>query len=174
MQAQAGSGSNFDYIINAGGTTITLTNYTATNKVVIIPTNINGLLVVNIGDNTFNDDSVVSVTIPNSVTNIGNGAFLNNNSLTNISFGTNVNNIGSDAFENDNSLTNVTIPNSVINIGDYAFENDNNLTNVTIGTNVATPSETTCLSKLQQPDQRYNSRQRHHSSERRPWIIVPA
>ena len=55
---------------------------------------------------------ITSVTIPNSVTSIGNSAF----------FG--------------NKLTSVTIPTSVTSIGDWAFRK-NQLTSVTIGNNVA-------------------------------------
>ena len=60
-----------------------------------------------------NCGSLTSVTIPNSVTSIGNSAF-----------------VGCE------SLTSVTIPNSVTSIGEYAFFGCDSLTSVTIGSSV--------------------------------------
>ena len=77
-----------------------------------------------------------SYTIPNSVTNIGGGAFAWCNSLTNVTIGTNVTKIGDSAFSDCWGLTNITIPNSVTKIGDYAFYYCFRLTNVTIGNGV--------------------------------------
>jgi len=58
-------------------------------------------------------------TIPNSVTSIGDGAFVNSR-LTSVTIPNSVTSIGDDAFE-WGSLASVTIPSSVTNIGDYAF-----------------------------------------------------
>ena len=66
---------------------------------------------------------ITSVTIPNSVTSIGNSAFFGNK-LTSVTIPTSVTSIGDWAFRK-NQLTSVTIPNSVKNIGDYAFGKSN-------------------------------------------------
>ncbi|MCQ2483757.1 MAG: leucine-rich repeat domain-containing protein [Clostridia bacterium] len=63
----------------------------------------------------FQDTSITSVTIPNSVTKIG-----------------------AKAFENCMSLTSVVIPCSVKRIGDSAFSNCTNLASITISGNVVT------------------------------------
>tara|TARA_Y100000991_G_scaffold202244_1_gene175912 strand:- start:1521 stop:4118 length:2598 start_codon:yes stop_codon:yes gene_type:complete len=73
--------------------------------------------------------STTSVTIPNSVTSIGNGAF-NNTQLTNVTIPNSVTTIKVGAFSGT-PLTNVTIPNSVTRIEYYAFARTQ-LTNVTI------------------------------------------
>ncbi|MGR5328603.1 leucine-rich repeat domain-containing protein [Photobacterium damselae] len=75
-----------------------------------------------------------SVTIPNTVTAIGFGAFRHNN-LTSITIPTSVTYIGTGAFSN-NKLTSIKIPNSVTYIADYAFEG-NKITSVTIPNSVA-------------------------------------
>ena len=63
------------------------------------------------------------VTIPNSVTSIGWGAFQGCFGLTSITIPNSVTSIGKYAFENCSGLTSITIPNSVTSIGDWAFRN---------------------------------------------------
>ncbi len=73
-----------------------------------------------------------TVTIPDSVTTIGEEAFANCTSLTSVLIPSSVTAIGDCAFRNCTSLTSVSIPNSVTEIGATAFANCTSLTNVTI------------------------------------------
>ena len=77
--------------------------------------------------------SLISITIPNSVTNIGYYAFFNCSSLTSIIIPNSVTSIGNGAFFKCSSLTSVTISNSIARIGIYAFVNCNKLKNIVIG-----------------------------------------
>lgn len=70
--------------------------------------------------------------IPNSVTEICNGAFAECSSLTRIDIPSSVTSIGDNAFYFCSGLTSVTIPNNVTSIGDWAFDGCSSLTNVTI------------------------------------------
>ncbi len=74
-----------------------------------------------------------SFTIPESVVDIGEMAFLGCNSLTNVEFCDGLQNIYHYAFFECNSLTNIAIPNSVIGIWPRSFSNCSNLTSVVIG-----------------------------------------
>jgi hypothetical protein len=101
-----------------------------------------------------------SYAIPNSVLNLGAGAFAGSSSLTNVTLGNhvssisigeffdcyvlmnitipdNVTSIGSEAFDECTSLASVTIGNGVTNIDTYAFINCSRLTNVLFGNHVA-------------------------------------
>ena len=71
-----------------------------------------------------------SLTIPNSVTSIGNNAFLYCRGLTSITIPNSVTSIGNDAFYNCSGLTSLTIPNSVTSIGNNAFSYCRDLTSV--------------------------------------------
>ena len=78
--------------------------------------------------------SLASVTIPNSVTNIGDSAFISCTNLTSLAIGNSVKNIGVDAFWGCSSLTSVTIPDSVTSIGLNAFCFCDRLTAFTVDT----------------------------------------
>ncbi len=75
--------------------------------------------VINIGDGAFESCGVTSVTIPSSVTSIGGSAFARS-SLTSVTIPSSVTSIGDEAFLLS-GLTSVTIGNGVTNIGYEAF-----------------------------------------------------
>ena len=56
----------------------TLLGYNGPDKDLVIPAEINGVPVTNIGNGVFSDNQLTSVTIPNSVTSIGWWAFFDN------------------------------------------------------------------------------------------------
>ena len=79
------------------------------------------------------------MTIPDSVTNIGNSAFYGCSGLTSVTIGNGVTSIGKNAFYGCSGLTSVTIGNGVTSIGKNAFTNCTNLTSVTfVGKDMAT------------------------------------
>ena len=92
--------------------------------------------VTEIGGWAFSDCSLTSVTIPNSVTSIGNYAFDGCTSLTSVTIPDSVTSIGFHAFFYCKSLASVTIPDSVTSIGAEAFSKCTSLTSVTIGNSV--------------------------------------
>jgi hypothetical protein len=76
---------------------------------------------------------LVNLTIPNSVTNIGEwGTFLGCSSLISVVIPNGVSSIPDDAFNGCTSLTSVIIPNTVTSIGMVAFQQCSSLTNIII------------------------------------------
>ena len=89
-----------------------------------------------IPDNAFCGCSrLTSVTMPESVTSIGDAVFHHCIGLTNVAIPESVTSIGFYAFEDCWRLTNVTIPESVTSIGSYAFYGCSGLINVFYGGN---------------------------------------
>ena len=94
--------------------------------------------VTSIGDAFAGCGDLTSVTIPNSVTSIGENAFQYCSGLTSVTIPNSVTSIGEIAFQHCSSLTSVTIPNSVTSIGEQAFQYCSGLTSVTISSSVTT------------------------------------
>ncbi len=89
--------------------------------------------VTEIGGGAFSGRTdLTDVVIPNSVTKIGNGAFRDCTSLTSVTIPDSVTEIGECAFWSCTGLTSVTIPDSVTEIGEHAFWSCTGLTSVTI------------------------------------------
>lgn len=79
-----------------------------------------------------NDEEIKDLTIPNSVTSIGQFAFTYCKSLSSVTISDGVTSIGVNAFSYCSNLTSITIPNSVTSIGQFAFQNCSSLSSVTI------------------------------------------
>jgi BspA type Leucine rich repeat region (6 copies) len=126
--------AQFSYTDNGDGT-CTITGYTGSGGALTITNSINGLTVVSIGDSAFYSANLTSVSIPDSVTNIGNYAFQYCFSLTSATLGNSVASLGEGAFEYCEALTNIIIPDSVFAIGENAFF-ESGLTSVTLGNSV--------------------------------------
>lgn len=77
-----------------------------------------------------------SVSIPNSVTSIGDGAFYNFNAITTLIIPDSVASIGAEAFYGCSSLITLSIPNSVASIGAKAFYDCSSLTTLSIPNSV--------------------------------------
>ena len=127
-------GFHLAVVLNANGDKhITIVGYSSSSTNVVIPSLINVneevIPVKVIGRRAFyNNDTIISVAIPNSVATIGFSAFYNCSSLTSIFIPNSVTAIGSEAFYECDSLTSIYIPNSVTSIGSSAFYGCFNLT----------------------------------------------
>jgi len=89
-------------------------------------------------DGLYDCGNLTGITMPASLTSIGDSAFRGCINLTDITIPGTVTSIGEEAFSYCTSLTNITIPNNVISIGNSAFANCLGLAGVTIGSGVKT------------------------------------
>jgi hypothetical protein len=113
LYAQYDSENDFRVELSEDKKSVLIIKYLEHKQNISIPPKIKGLPVSGIGDRAFSDRDFTSITIPNSVTSIGDGAF-----------------------QDCIKLTSITIPDSVTSIGGYSFGYCISLTSVTIGKNV--------------------------------------
>ena len=117
---------DFTFIPETG----TIKSYKKDDPVVNIPPSINGVPVTRIGGGAFMwKMKTTSVTIPDSVTEIGKDAFYDSR-LTYLKLGNNIKTIGDHAFYN-NKLTSVKLPDTITSMGWCVFD-DNELTSINI------------------------------------------
>ncbi len=106
-----------DFIFSGEEKTI-LAKYTGEDSEITIPDG-----VVEIGKYAFENKSITSVTMTNSVKTIGERAFEWCSNLKTVVLSDSLESIGENAFAYCRSLSTTTIPDGVSTIGNYAFEN---------------------------------------------------
>ncbi len=72
----AETSSDFTYTINTDNASVTITGYSGGDANVVIPTEIDGMTVTEIANNTFSKIDMESVSVPRTVTSIGDTAFM--------------------------------------------------------------------------------------------------
>lgn len=110
----------FEYAIHTDNT-ITITGYSGTSTDVTIPDKIDGMTVTEIGNRAFYLNDLVTVTIPGTVTIIGEKAFSYCDKLQTVTFTEDgLKTIGERAFEVCN-LSGFDFPKTLTKVGDRAF-----------------------------------------------------
>jgi len=133
---------DWTYTVSNGQATITRWNWDASGGAVTIPSEVNGIPVVRIESeygiifgaiwNNYINYNITSITIPDSMRNIGKNAFYGLSALTSVVIPNSVTEIGERAFMGCISLQNIVIPDSVTNIRENAFSGCTSLTNFTM------------------------------------------
>ena len=120
-----------EYKINGNTVTILTADPRMTGEF-DIPQTIEGKTVSVIDDYAFNRSRLTSVTIPDSVTSIGEYAFSYCRNLISVSIPASVTNIGQYAFTYCTNLASMVIPDSVTSVEQGTFWNCNNMASVVI------------------------------------------
>lgn len=108
----------------------TLIKCPESKALITIPNSVTG-----IGDKALSRLSLTSITIPNSVVSIGDEAFSRSN-FTSITIPNSVTSFGNGVFSNCSYLTSIMLPNSVTSIGKEMFSGCSYLTSITIPNSV--------------------------------------
>lgn len=108
-----------EYQINKKGV---ITAYYGKDSTPIIPEKINNIKVVGIGDECFKGSRITGVSIPETVTKIGNSAFEGCSYLKSVDFRSNQTKvtIGNAAFKKCTALKDITLP--AVNVGSLVFD----------------------------------------------------
>ena len=114
-------------VITAG---ISASKVEATEKTAISDFQINGTTLVKY------QGSASTVTIPDDIEKIGEGAFAGNTTLVSVNIPSSVKTIGYNAFADCTALEHISIPNGTTTIEDAAFSGCINLSKVSFGKNV--------------------------------------
>ena len=114
---------------------------------IIIPEKVKGndgveYIVASLVASCFKDCSgLTSITIPSSVTSLGDYCFSNCSGLTSITIPSSVTSLGASCFEWCSGLTSITLPSSVTSLGASCFYFCSGLTSITIPSSVTSLSE---------------------------------
>ena len=123
---------DYGYITNADGT-VTITEYIGNNSEIVIPAEIESKAVTEIARLLFyNNNSIVSVKMPDTITEIGAGAFTACAKLTTVELSRNLKILNACSFFACDLLSSITLPDTLTQIGSYAFSNCGSLTQIRI------------------------------------------
>lgn len=122
----------FQYKINPDGTAVITGFNNPAVETLEIPAELGSCRVTSIGDEAFFGSTFSSILLPDSITEVGDGAFSCCVNLRGMTLPEGVTGIGDEAFFNCASLESVTIPDSVTRIGRAAFGCASILTDVRI------------------------------------------
>ena len=133
----------FRYLLDSDAKTATLVPKTdgKYSGDIIIPEKVKGndgveYIVDSLGGNCFSGSGLTSITIPSSVTSLGEACFSLCSGLTSITIPSSVTSLGDLCFFGCSSLTSITIPSSVTSLGAACFSACVSLTSITIPSSV--------------------------------------
>ena len=121
---------DFEYEYNGTFTGVSIVGYTGTGGHVVVPDTIDGLPVTAIDERAFNNSSIRSISLPESITAIRASAFKNCTQLTSIELPDSVRYVGESAFAGCTALKSVVLPDKLSSIEEYLFYNCSSLTTI--------------------------------------------
>lgn len=140
--ALAATYSEGDFTFTLSNGTATITDYTGSDTVIVVPDELGDTPVVFINASAFNgNDDITSITLPACLKTLDTYQFSDCTGLTEVVFtGTNLTYIPKHAFAGCSSLENIVIPEGVTSIGEYAFYDCSSLESIVIPEGVKTIS----------------------------------
>ena len=127
------SGDYTYYVQEDGGACIT--NYKGLGYALNLPKELNGHAVKRIGRGAFANRSMVSITLPDTLTAIGDEAFYRCRFLSDIQLPAGIKAIGGMAFFNCDSLVSINLPDSLTTLGEAVFKGTDSMKNFEVSAN---------------------------------------
>ena len=127
-----GDDNDYEYTVNDNGD-VEITNYIGNRTAVSVPFSIRGRKVIAIGDNAFHSvwASLKSVTIPDTVTALGDRVFYQCVRLESVTLPDSITSMGKEVFYQCNSLTHVDLPKKLDGVPEGVFYQCSKLTSFT-------------------------------------------
>ena len=143
------------YSESGGG--ITITGFDNSSVNVTIPDKIKGKPVTAIASNAFFNTNISSLTMPNSISVIGSGAFYDCSGLHSITISSKVTKLEENTFRGCTALSSVTLPSGLTSIGTQAFYKCSSLKSITLPPSLTTLGDwafanCTAMTKIAIPD----------------------
>ncbi len=113
---------SFTFVLNSPGNGYTVTDYNGNGEEIVIPSEYAGMPVVRIGYGAFERSwSALEITVPETVTDIGDYAFSECSNLESVALPQGLLSLGDKAFYKCEKLSGVALPRSMKNLGKYVF-----------------------------------------------------
>ena len=109
----------FTYTIS--NDTVTITGFDESTDKVEVPAEIDGMPVTAIGPTVFYGLTITSISLPDTITEIGNGAFWHAKGLTSIKLPASLTTLGNNVFNDCSALATIEFPESLTQIGSGSF-----------------------------------------------------
>lgn len=115
---------NIKYYIDNGEATIAVQDETLSGDI-IIPESIThegrSYTVVRTTNGAFQNTDITSISLPNSITSLGNGCFYNCHKLISVKLPDNITSLGNETFSTCSHLSSIELPNTLTALGNYCF-----------------------------------------------------
>lgn len=128
------------YHIENGEATIAVQDETLSGDIVIpesISYDENNYSVVRATNGAFQNTDITGITLPNSITSLGNSCFKLCNKLTSVKLPDNITSLGDETFMTCRKLSVIELPKKLISLGQYCFMNCN-ITKLTLPNSITT------------------------------------
>ena len=132
---------NIRYYIDNGEATIAMQDEALSGDI-IIPESITyegrSYTVVRATNGAFQNTDITSISLPNSITSLGNNCFDFCYNLISVKLPDNITSLGDNTFRNCNKLSSIKLPNTLTSLGEYCFESCHGLTSLLLPNSITT------------------------------------
>ena len=135
---------NIRYYIDNGEATIAMQDEALSGDIAIPESITNkgrSYTVVRATNGAFQNSDITSITLPNSITSLGNNCFSLCNNLISVKLPDNITSLGDYTFQSCNKLSSIKLPSTLTSLGEYCFSHCDGLTSLLLPNSITTLGE---------------------------------